>query len=72
MSSETDLTREVAKLLVDFSDACYQRDTALANVAKLREALEQIIADCEADYPPSHGAIKYRARAVLDETGGVE
>ena len=32
---------------------------------RLRKALEDIIADCEADYPPSHGAIKYAARAAL-------
>lgn len=25
----------------------------------LREVLQSIKADCEADYPPSHGAIKY-------------
>ena len=30
-----------------------------------RKALEDIIADCEADYPPSHGAIKYAAHAAL-------
>ena len=30
-----------------------------------RKVLEDIIADCEADYPPSHGAIKYAARAAL-------
>jgi chromosome segregation ATPase len=52
------------------ADMRTERDAALANVAKLRAALEQIIADCEADYPPSHGAIKYHARAVLEETGG--
>ena len=32
---------------------------------RYRKALEDIIADCEADYPPSHGAIKYAARAAL-------
>jgi len=34
---------------------------------KLREALRAIAEDCEADYPPSHGAIKYAARAALGE-----
>ena len=32
---------------------------------RLREALEHIISDCEADYPPSHGAIKYAAKLAL-------
>lgn len=32
---------------------------------RLRKALEDIIADCEADYPPSHGAIKYAAKLAL-------
>lgn len=35
--------------------------------ARLREALEQIAVDCDADYPPSHGAIKHAARAALAE-----
>lgn len=42
-----------------------ERDAARAQVARLREALRQIEADCEADYPPSHGAIKHAARAAL-------
>ena len=32
---------------------------------RLREALKHIISDCEADYPPSHGAIKYAAKLAL-------
>lgn len=32
---------------------------------RYRKALEDIIADCEADYPPSHGAIKYAAKLAL-------
>jgi len=32
---------------------------------RLKKALEDIIADCEADYPPSHGAIKYAAKLAL-------
>ena len=35
--------------------------------ARLRAALRAIAEDCEADYPPSHGAIKYAARAALGE-----
>jgi hypothetical protein len=38
-----------------------------AESEKLRAALRAIAEDCEADYPPSHGAIKYAARAALGE-----
>jgi len=38
-----------------------------AEIEKLRAALRAIAEDCEADYPPSHGAIKYAARAALGE-----
>jgi hypothetical protein len=38
---------------------------AEAHAKALADALEQIEADCEADYPPSHGAIKQAARAAL-------
>jgi hypothetical protein len=41
-----------------------------AKLAKAVEALEDIVKDCEADYPPSHGAIKYFARATLAEIKG--
>lgn len=37
----------------------------LAEREALRAALRDIAADCEADYPPSHGAIKQAARAAL-------
>ena len=40
-------------------------DVDLDRVAELREALKHIISDCEADYPPSHGAIKYAAKLAL-------
>jgi hypothetical protein len=45
-----------------------ERDALRAENARLREALRQIELDCDADYPPSHGAIKYAARAALGET----
>lgn len=32
---------------------------------QLRKALTAIADDCEAEYPPSYGAIKYAAHAVL-------
>ena len=37
---------------------------------RLRGALKAIADDCEADYPPSHGAIKYAARAALQPKEG--
>jgi hypothetical protein len=40
---------------------------AAAEIEKLRETLRIIADECEADYPPSHGAIKYAARAALGE-----
>ena len=36
-----------------------------AECDRLRKELENIVADCEADYPPSHGAIKYAAKLAL-------
>lgn len=36
-----------------------------ARLGKAVEALEDIVKDCEAVYPPSHGAIKYFALATL-------
>jgi hypothetical protein len=39
-----------------------------AENARLRESLRQIELDCDADYPPSYGAIKYAIRAALGET----
>jgi hypothetical protein len=41
-----------------------------AKLAKAVEALREIEADCDADYPPSHGAIKHAIRAVLAELEG--
>jgi len=41
--------------------------SALDEIERLREVLADIIKDCECDYPPSHGAIKYFARAALKE-----
>lgn len=40
------------------------------DLAKAVEALREIEADCEADYPPSHGSIKYAIRTVLAELEG--
>jgi hypothetical protein len=57
-------------LYVKFEDAKKLRegwDEADAKIEKLRAALRAIAEDCEADYPPSHGAIKYAARVALGE-----
>ena len=41
-----------------------------AKLAKAVEALDMLVRDCEADYPPSHGAIKHFAIATLAEIKG--
>ena len=50
---------------IRFAEAEHRAKTAEAERDRLREALEHIISDCEADYPPSHGAIKYAAKLAL-------
>lgn len=47
-------------------DIGYDAEDAADRIEALEAALREIIADCEADYPPSHGAIKYAARKALD------
>jgi hypothetical protein len=39
-------------------------------LAKAVGALTDIVKDCEAEYPPSHGAIKYFCRTTLAEIEG--
>lgn len=51
----------------DLEDA---KDAAEAKLTKAVEALEDLVRDCEADYPPSHGAIKHFAIATLAEIKG--
>ena len=57
--------RRVAQLKELSNDRWKRAEAAEAERDGYRKALENIIADCEADYPPSHGAIKYAARAAL-------
>jgi hypothetical protein len=55
-----------ARRLVQGNNEAMETITALrAEVGRLREALAEIEADCEADYPPSHGAIKYACSQAL-------
>ena len=67
-----DLRKEVAisdALLISEAEASLARlaraEKAEADRDRLKKALEDLIADCEADYPPSHGAIKYAAKLAL-------
>lgn len=52
-----------ARAYVIMSPALVMR--AARALAVMEEALRNIEADCEADYPPSQGAIKYTARVAL-------
>jgi hypothetical protein len=52
-------------MLAGADEAADRIEALSAEVERLREALAEIEADCEADYPPSHGAIKYTARQAL-------
>ena len=66
-----DFADQISELLPSVNrEAVEQRqraDAAEAKLAKAMEALGRIADDCEADYPPSHGAIKHDARATLAE-----
>ena len=57
-------------VLILTAEAADHIEAIEAKLAKAVEALEDIVKDCEADYPPSHGAIKYFARATLAEIKG--
>lgn len=52
------------------SVAVTAKEQAEAMLAKAVEALREIETDCDADYPPSHGAIKYAIRTALAEMEG--
>jgi hypothetical protein len=53
-----------------YGDLADRIEALTAKLAKAVDALRLIEADCEADYPPSHLAIKYAARATLAEIEG--
>jgi hypothetical protein len=46
---------------------CENFGKAADEIERLREALKEILLDCETDYPPSHGAIKYAIKQALRE-----
>jgi hypothetical protein len=56
----------------ELADEAEARCGAETKLAKAVEALRDVASDCEADYPPSHGSIKYDIRLVLAELEGKE
>lgn len=64
----------IARLLdeeTDLADCAVDHiEQTQAKLTKAVEALEDLVRDCEADYPPSHGAIKHFAIATLAEIKG--
>ena len=55
---------------IRLAETSYRVKWLEAKLAKAVEALGRIADDCEADYPPSHGAIKHDARTTLAEIKG--
>jgi hypothetical protein len=71
ISDEADLAEQEACMVEDdFVKAEKEIEALTAKLAKVVEALDMLVRDCEAAYPPSHGAIKYFARATLAEIKG--
>jgi hypothetical protein len=68
---ERDEAVHLARLRKTFiEEARDERDALEAKLAKAVEALDMLVRDCEADYPPSHVAIKYFAIGALAEIKG--
>ena len=65
-----ELVEENKELTLQLLATSGQAADALDKLTKAVDALREIEADCEAEYPPSHGAIKYAIRAVLAELEG--
>jgi len=62
---------KACKEWADVSQSNYQRAKAAeAKLAKAVEAFTDLEQDCEADYPPSHGAMKYYIQRALAELKG--
>ena len=69
-ASQQDAVEAIRQLCRDNERLALRRSDARAEAAeaerdRLRKELEKIADDCEAEYPPSHGAIKYAARMAL-------
>ena len=69
--AETEISKSALGQRNDFLHSQYANaadriEALTAERDRLREALADIVADCEATYPPSHGAIKYAARLALN------
>jgi len=62
--------KEIAVWSENYAAMERKLEAARADAKKAVEALRLIEADCDADYPPSHLAIKYAARATLAEIEG--
>ena len=56
---------KIEQLRAELSRATSNHDNASLEVERLRKALQDIAEDCEDDYPPSPGAIKYAVQDAL-------
>jgi hypothetical protein len=55
--------------LIDIiSNLDHQKKAQDAELLRLHKAIQSVIDDCEADYPPSHGAIKHALKQALQPT----
>jgi hypothetical protein len=69
--AERDDAEHLARMRKAFiEEARDERDALTAKLARAVEAFDMLVRDCEADYPPSHGAIKHFARATIAELKG--
>lgn len=59
------ITEEQITNLLQAIPRAEQVDRLRAEIEKLRKTLKDIAEDCEDDYPPSHGAIKYAVQDAL-------
>ena len=57
-------------VLILTAEAADHIEAIEAKLAQAVEALDMLVRDCEADYPPSHVAIKYFAIGALAEIKG--
>ena len=60
-----DLVKRINVLSADKINLRSENMELKAKLAKAVVALKDIVKDCDADYPPSHGAIKHFANTTL-------